>query len=160
MVLRPPPRAGGMADPRRHARGLAGRTRLRQSRLDASVRRQVIVSTADNFGKMGSLPTHPELLEYLAGEFIRNGWSTKKLIREMMLSRAYQQSSLAADFPKTAGLADPQTSRSRQRAALAHAAAASRIGSDSRLDARRQRQAEREDRAARRCPRSPRTMAW
>ena len=68
-----------------------------------------IVSTADNFGKMGSQPTHPELLEYLAGEFIRNGWSTKKLIREMMLSRAYRQSSLAADFPKTPGLADPQT---------------------------------------------------
>jgi mono/diheme cytochrome c family protein len=67
-----------------------------------------IVSTADNFGTMGSLPTHPELLEYLAGEFIRNGWSTKKLIREMMLSRAYRQSSLAADFPKTAALADPQ----------------------------------------------------
>ena len=66
------------------------------------------VTTADNFGKMGSLPTHPELLEYLAGEFIRNGWSTKKLIREMMLSRAYQQSSLASDFPKAAGLADPQ----------------------------------------------------
>jgi hypothetical protein len=69
-----------------------------------------LVSTADNFGKMGSLPTHPELLEYLAGEFVRNGWSTKKLIREMMLSRAYRQSSLAVDFPKIAGLADPQKS--------------------------------------------------
>ena len=68
-----------------------------------------IVSTADNFGKMGAQPTHPKLLEYLAGEFIRNGWSTKKLIREMMLSRAYRQSSLAADFPKTTTLADPQT---------------------------------------------------
>jgi hypothetical protein len=67
-----------------------------------------LVSTTDNFGKMGSPPTHPELLEYLAGMFIRNGWSTKRLIREMMLSQAYQQSSLAADFPKTAGLADPQ----------------------------------------------------
>lgn len=66
-----------------------------------------LVATADNFGKMGSFPTHPQLLEYLAAEFIRNGWSTKKLIREMMLSRAYQQSSLVADFPKTAGLADP-----------------------------------------------------
>jgi len=67
-----------------------------------------IVATADNFGKMGTLPTHPGLLEYLAGEFIQNGWSTKKLIREMMLSRAYRQSSLPADFAKNAGIADPQ----------------------------------------------------
>jgi hypothetical protein len=66
-----------------------------------------LVSTADNFGKMGSLPTNPELLDYLAGEFIRNGWSTKRLIRDMMLSAAYRQSSLPADFPTRAGLADP-----------------------------------------------------
>lgn len=68
-----------------------------------------LVSTADNFGKMGSQPTHPELLEHLASDFVRNGWSTRKLIRGMMLSRAYRQSSLPGDFPKTAGLADPFT---------------------------------------------------
>lgn len=67
-----------------------------------------LVSTADNFGKMGSAPTHPELLEYLAGEFIRHGWSTKHLIREILLSRAWRQSSLAADFPSEPGLADPR----------------------------------------------------
>lgn len=67
-----------------------------------------IVSTADNFGKMGSQPTHPELLEHLASRFIQDGWSTKKLIRELMLSRAYRQSSLVADFPQQAGIADPQ----------------------------------------------------
>lgn len=68
-----------------------------------------LVSTADNFGKMGSEPAHPQLLEYLADDFISNGWDTKRLIREMMLSRAYAQSSLAADFPKKPGLADPHT---------------------------------------------------
>src|SRR5205085_7774621 len=62
---------------------------------------------ADNVGKMGSTPTHPELLEYLADDFIRNGWSTKHLIREMILSRAWRQSSLPADFPKQPDLADP-----------------------------------------------------
>jgi len=66
-----------------------------------------LVSTADNFGKMGSAPTNPELLEYLANDFIPNGWSTKHLIRQMMLSRAWRQSSVAADFPNRPDLADP-----------------------------------------------------
>ena len=68
-----------------------------------------LVSTAENLGKMGAAPTHPELLEFLATEFIRNGWSTKKLIRDLMLSRAYQQSSVPADFPAGSDFADPRT---------------------------------------------------
>ena len=52
-----------------------------------------IVATPSNFGKLGRPPTHPELLDYLATRFVQNGWSIKKMIREMMLSRAYQQSS-------------------------------------------------------------------
>ncbi|MEO7650901.1 MAG: DUF1549 and DUF1553 domain-containing protein, partial [Bryobacteraceae bacterium] len=51
-----------------------------------------LVATVDNFGKMGSRPTHPELLDYLAVQFMDQGWSVKKLIREVMLSRAYQLS--------------------------------------------------------------------
>ncbi len=54
---------------------------------------QGIVPTPDNFGIMGQKPTHPELLDYLAIRFVENGWSVKKLIREIMLSRAYQMSS-------------------------------------------------------------------
>ena len=49
-----------------------------------------IVSTPDNFGTMGRRPTHPELLDYLAQRFTENGWSTKKLIRELVLSRAFR----------------------------------------------------------------------
>jgi hypothetical protein len=49
-----------------------------------------IVSTVDNFGSMGDQPSNPQLLDYLAQDFIRNGWSTKKLIREIVLSRAYR----------------------------------------------------------------------
>ncbi len=59
-----------------------------------------IVATPDNFGVMGQKPTHPELLDYLAVTFMDNGWSVKKLIREIMLSRVYQMDSHydAADY--------------------------------------------------------------
>jgi hypothetical protein len=53
-----------------------------------------IVATPDNFGSRGEPPTHPELLDYLATRFMENGWSTKKMIRDIVLSRAYQLSSL------------------------------------------------------------------
>jgi len=56
-----------------------------------------IVRTVDNFGIQGEKPSHPELLDYLASQFIRNGWSQKKLIREIVLSHAYQLSVNADD---------------------------------------------------------------
>jgi hypothetical protein len=52
-----------------------------------------IVSSVDNFGVLGEAPTHPELLDYLADKFVKDGWSTKKLIRALILTRAYQMSS-------------------------------------------------------------------
>jgi cytochrome c553 len=52
-----------------------------------------LVATPDNFGVMGQKPTHPELLDHLAVTFMEKGWSVKKLIREIMLSRAYQMAS-------------------------------------------------------------------
>jgi hypothetical protein len=52
-----------------------------------------IVASVDNFGRMGDLPTHPELLDHLAAEFAADGWSVKRLIRRTMLSRAYQMAS-------------------------------------------------------------------
>ena len=61
-----------------------------------------LVPTPDNFGIMGQKPSHPELLDYLAVTFMENGWSVKKLIREIMLSRAYQTGSMhdAGNFAK------------------------------------------------------------
>ena len=56
-----------------------------------------LVSTADNFGMLGAKPTHPKLLDWLAHRLVANQWSTKKLIREIMLSRTYQMSSEPAD---------------------------------------------------------------
>ena len=52
-----------------------------------------IVGTPSNFGKLGDAPTHPELLDYLTGRFVANGWSIKKLHREILLSTTYQLSS-------------------------------------------------------------------
>lgn len=49
-----------------------------------------IVDTPDNFGKMGDPPSNPELLEYLAARFVKNGTSLKKLQREILLSATYQ----------------------------------------------------------------------
>ncbi len=58
---------------------------------------QGIVATLDNFGKMGERPTHPELLDWLAVEFMRRGWSIKQMHRLMMTSEAYQMSSQYQD---------------------------------------------------------------
>ena len=55
---------------------------------------QGIVESVDNFGTTGSQPSHPELLDHLAREFIAQGWDVKKLIRKIAVSRAYQLSSL------------------------------------------------------------------
>jgi hypothetical protein len=63
-----------------------------------------IVRTPNNFGKLGTAPTHPELLDFLARRFIDSGWSIKAMHRAIMLSATYQQSSV----PQAATLrADP-----------------------------------------------------
>jgi len=52
-----------------------------------------IVETSEDFGLQGDLPSHPELLDWLATEFQRVGWDTKKMIRLIVTSAAYRQSS-------------------------------------------------------------------
>ncbi|HYE18013.1 MAG TPA: PSD1 and planctomycete cytochrome C domain-containing protein [Tepidisphaeraceae bacterium] len=56
-----------------------------------------IVASVDNFGVLGETPSHPELLDYLAARFADEGWSVKKLIRALVLSSTYRQSSRSAD---------------------------------------------------------------
>jgi hypothetical protein len=51
-----------------------------------------IVETVDNFGLQGKLPTHPELLDYLALSFVKEGYSMKKLIRQIVLSETFKRS--------------------------------------------------------------------
>ena len=53
---------------------------------------QGLVRSVDNFGKLGQLPTHPQLLDWLATQFVRDGWSVKALHRRIMASQSYQMS--------------------------------------------------------------------
>src|SRR5439155_4329369 len=54
-----------------------------------------LVGTPDDFGSQGKLPTHPDLLEWLAGWFMDNGWNVKSLHRYIVTSATYRQSSRA-----------------------------------------------------------------
>src|SRR4029077_1788302 len=56
-----------------------------------------IVSTPDNLGASGAKPSHPELLDYLAAEFVKSGWSVKALHRLILRSAVYRQSSAPRD---------------------------------------------------------------
>jgi hypothetical protein len=62
-----------------------------------------IVGTPSDFGIMGERPTHPELLDWLSTEFVRQGWSIKRMHRLIMSSAAYQQ---ASDYRKDAAAID------------------------------------------------------
>jgi hypothetical protein len=56
-----------------------------------------LVETASDFGRMGTPPTHPDLLDWLAVEFVENGWSLKHLHRQIVTSKTYTQSSRPRD---------------------------------------------------------------
>ena len=58
---------------------------------------QGVVRTPSNFGKMGAAPSHPELLDWLATEFVRQKWSVKQMHRLIMTSQAYPMSSAFYD---------------------------------------------------------------
>ncbi|MBQ10896.1 MAG: hypothetical protein CMJ45_05040 [Planctomyces sp.] len=56
-----------------------------------------LVRTSSDFGRLGDRPSHPELLDYLAREFIAGKWSSKQMIRRLVLSRSFRQSSRRLD---------------------------------------------------------------
>jgi hypothetical protein len=64
-----------------------------------------LVKSSDNFGLQGDWPSHPELLDWLAREFVESGWNVKALLRQMVLSDTYRQDSSAT--PEMAGR-DPE----------------------------------------------------
>ncbi len=64
-----------------------------------------LVSSVDNFGSTGQPPSHPELLDWLAVRFQQDSWSVKGLIKDVMLSRAYQ---LSSTFDEKSYRADPE----------------------------------------------------
>ncbi|MGC3969625.1 MAG: PSD1 and planctomycete cytochrome C domain-containing protein [Pirellulales bacterium] len=73
---------------------------------------QGLVRTVDNFGSMGELPTHPELLDYLSQRFMDDGWSVKRMLRMLALSQTYRMSSRVTRDPKAEAaepaVVDPQ----------------------------------------------------
>ena len=71
--------------------------RVMVNRLWYHVFGQGLVATVDNFGHLGQRPSHPELLDHLAARFVRDGWSTKRMLKYLVTSRAFQQSSRAGE---------------------------------------------------------------
>ncbi|MEO0445161.1 MAG: DUF1553 domain-containing protein, partial [Verrucomicrobiota bacterium] len=121
-------KAPGEIVPNRNLEGLGGRegsrldlardltqpenplvARVMVNRLWLHLMGRGIVPTPDDFGPMGQLPTHPELLDWLAVDFMENGWSIKHTIQTIVSSSTYRQSSQAhPDLdPKHIELADP-----------------------------------------------------
>lgn len=95
--------------------------RVTVNRLWQEVFGRGLVRTSEDFGTQGEKPSHPELLDWLAAEFRDNGWSTKQLVRLMVTSSTYRQSSdarpeLADKDPENALLA--RQSRIRMPAEL------------------------------------------
>ena len=83
--------------------------RVTVNRLWAEIFGQGIVTTVEDFGIKGALPSHPELLDWLAVEFMDEGWSLKKIIKQIVMSQTYRQSSVIS--PGSPGLeADPTNS--------------------------------------------------
>jgi hypothetical protein len=64
-----------------------------------------LVRTVDDFGATGEPPSHPQLLDTLAVEFVEDGWSLKRLVRRLVLTRAYRQ---ASDYREDAFMRDPE----------------------------------------------------
>jgi hypothetical protein len=67
-------------------------SRVMANRIWSHVFGRGIVASVDNFGLLGDRPSHPELLDYLGTEFVKQGWSMKKLIRSLVMSETFQQS--------------------------------------------------------------------
>jgi hypothetical protein len=80
--------AAAIADPKNPLTARVLVNRLWQQHFGAG-----FVATPDDLGNMAGVPTHPELLDWLAATFVEGGWSLKQLHRTMLLTSAYQQSS-------------------------------------------------------------------
>ncbi|MDB5348240.1 MAG: Protein of unknown function (DUF1553)/Protein of unknown function (DUF1549)/Planctomycete [Schlesneria sp.] len=98
--------ANGITEPESPAAALLARVQV--NRLWQHHFGRGLVQTTDNFGLSGSPPTHPELLNWLALEFVRSNWSAKRVHRQIVQSAAYRQQSRADELRLKL---DPDSSR-------------------------------------------------
>ena len=87
--------ANWVCDPKAGTGGLTARVFV--NRLWYLLFGQGISRSLDDFGGQGEPPVHPELLDQLAVEFYENGWDVKRMIKQIVMSRAYRQSSIASE---------------------------------------------------------------
>ncbi len=97
--------AGWLTKPDTRASGLVARVFV--NRVWQHLTGVGIVASSDNLGTSGTRPTHPQLLEWLAVDFVDNGWRIKSLIRQIMLSTVYRQAS-RCDNDRASNGPDPQ----------------------------------------------------
>ncbi len=95
-----------------------------------------LVRTVDNFGFQGERPTHPELLDYLAAKFVRDGWQLKPMVRELVLSHTYSQSSAYQDAASTTDPENRLLWRMHRRRLPAESIRDAMIAAGGRLDRR------------------------
>lgn len=100
LAVLPPLKADGDADRLALARWLVSNehpltARVAVNRLWQELFGRGLVATSENFGVRGDRPSHPELLDWIAVEFMQQGWSVKAMLRTMVLSQTYRQSSAA-----------------------------------------------------------------
>lgn len=74
-----------------------------------------LVRTTDNFGSAGEAPSHPQLLDYLAAELVDDGWSVKRLVRSIVLSRTFRLSATADERTRAADPENRLLARSPRR---------------------------------------------
>ena len=93
-----------------------------------------LVATVDNFGRLGEKPSHPELLDFLAAQFVEQGWSGKELIRGLVTTRAYQMSDTASERATEIDPSDEFLSHMRVRRLEAESIRDSLLAVSGRLD--------------------------
>jgi len=93
-----------------------------------------LVPTVDNFGRLGDQPSHPELLDHLAAQFIAEGWSFKKVIRRLVTTRAYQLASEPTTAARERDAANDYLSHFRVRRLEAEAIRDTLLAVSGRLD--------------------------
>ena len=75
-------------------------SRVHANRLWQSIFGRGLVETSEDFGTQGAIPSHPELLDWLAAELMDNGWDSRHLIKLMVMSETYRQDSSVTEVKK------------------------------------------------------------